>query len=509
MDHPIKRPSFDENIKPMFRPGDVSCMHWAVDLTSFESVKTNAQKIADRLSDGSMPPDGPWPPEKIQTFRNWSLNTGFRQYPYVRLEPSAQPRLRKSIHEIQDGSEELDLLKKAFSGLMARDTDRDNPNSYFNLAGIHWLPGPTQQYPANNTDCRHHDNPYNPWHRAFIIAFEDALRTVEGCEEVTLPYWDITGDELPDWMYEEPFFPYKIPFALETLNGQPKTPAGYNIERFDAAKIRQNIIDNQKNIGDQIAAALAAQTWVDFNGWSTNPPVHKAIIQAHDNGHNACGNTMIDQDIAAFDPIFWFFHCNWDRLFWKWQQNVFATSSSELEKLVEGDKSWLEDNALTILTPFDQNAQDTIDLSHWNIDYEHPPETPADQILESAVINARGSVGAESTFSISSLERVSIGIKNLNRLKIPGSFEILLYSGDRLIDKTFIFQPSSPENCDTCKQKGVFHTHFDVNKSELNDQDHLSVKIQVRNQDGDWEEVPMSNAGKPTISVRLLLNSEG
>ncbi|MDQ2707547.1 MAG: tyrosinase family protein [Actinomycetota bacterium] len=40
---------------------------------------------------------------------------------------------------------------------------------------------------------------------------------------------------------------------------------------------------------------------------------NKGIWQAHDAGHPACGTTMSTPDAAAFDPIFWFFHANWDR----------------------------------------------------------------------------------------------------------------------------------------------------------------------------------------------------
>lgn len=33
------------------------------------------------------------------------------------------------------------------------------------------------------------------WHRAYVLRLENALRSIEGCEHVTLPYWDETGDD--------------------------------------------------------------------------------------------------------------------------------------------------------------------------------------------------------------------------------------------------------------------------------------------------------------------------
>jgi len=46
-------------------------MSWAFDLSSYEDVKANAEAIHDKLADGSMPCDGPWPDEQVQRFRAW------------------------------------------------------------------------------------------------------------------------------------------------------------------------------------------------------------------------------------------------------------------------------------------------------------------------------------------------------------------------------------------------------------------------------------------------------
>jgi len=46
-------------------------MKFAFDLGQYEDVKENATAIAERLSDGSMPCDGPWPAERVALFRQW------------------------------------------------------------------------------------------------------------------------------------------------------------------------------------------------------------------------------------------------------------------------------------------------------------------------------------------------------------------------------------------------------------------------------------------------------
>jgi hypothetical protein len=64
-------PSFARDIRPLFRDKDVDEMQFAFDLSSYDDVKTNAEPIYERLSDGSMPCDGAWPAERLNLFRQW------------------------------------------------------------------------------------------------------------------------------------------------------------------------------------------------------------------------------------------------------------------------------------------------------------------------------------------------------------------------------------------------------------------------------------------------------
>lgn len=46
-------------------------MEFAFDLWSRDDVAANGDAILERLRDGSMPCDGPWPAEQIALFRRW------------------------------------------------------------------------------------------------------------------------------------------------------------------------------------------------------------------------------------------------------------------------------------------------------------------------------------------------------------------------------------------------------------------------------------------------------
>ena len=476
-------------------------MSWAIDLTTYEGVRSSAAKISEWIGSGRMPPPHTgrqWSPEKLETFRNWVNNTGFAEKSFVRLAPSETPRVRKSLHDIETDSEELAILRKAFEGIMARDADINDPTSFFNLAGIHWLPGPLA-----NRYCRHHDNAYNPWHRSYLMAFENALRSVEGCENVTLPYWDILGKELPAWVYEPPFYPYLMPHKIVSLDGSVLYDVGYSTERNSTAQIVQEVKNRSASIETKIGEALASPSWRKFNGWTDSPNQHEGIIRAHDNGHGACGVTIGNQDVAAFDPLFWFFHCNWDRLWWQWQNMRNATTLLVFKVTVTGDTHWLEEKPDTLLPPFDLNSAEMINLADWNVAYEDSKATvPA---FDEFIVASTGGVRAERSFRVPTLERYSVRVKDINRLDIPGSFEVVLMSGEHALDRTRIFQPPHPQECENCKRHGVFSTDFIVDRSDLSTDSKLSVDILVENKQGETTKFPLEKAGNPTINIRLLL----
>lgn len=65
--------SFAADIRPLFRESpDIDTMkNFGIDLASYADVKTNAEAIQERLEDGSMPCDDPWPKEQIARFKQW------------------------------------------------------------------------------------------------------------------------------------------------------------------------------------------------------------------------------------------------------------------------------------------------------------------------------------------------------------------------------------------------------------------------------------------------------
>jgi hypothetical protein len=63
--------SFERDVKPLFRERDRGAMASYFDLWSHDDVSVNAAGILSELESGSMPCDGPWDSDRIETFRRW------------------------------------------------------------------------------------------------------------------------------------------------------------------------------------------------------------------------------------------------------------------------------------------------------------------------------------------------------------------------------------------------------------------------------------------------------
>jgi hypothetical protein len=180
---PVANPTWYGDVRYMFTDDDVSHMGaQGLDLTTYDSVVANASSIYGQVSAGNMPPKSPWSDAWTQTFLNWIIanfpkgtDTAGKASVASLAAAQAASRIRKDINDLTQP--ELATLRQAFSGIIAKaPTD---PNSYFVQAGIHYWPAHPALY------CQHHVPAYNPWHRPFLLGFENALRSIPGCEQVT------------------------------------------------------------------------------------------------------------------------------------------------------------------------------------------------------------------------------------------------------------------------------------------------------------------------------------
>lgn len=500
-------PTWYADIRDMFTAGNRACMSArGLDLASYSTVVAAASDIYQQVATGAMPKGGPrWSADQVNTFLAWMNNNfpkgtppanGAQSLPSGSTQSSSAAssatRLRKEISTLSSG--ELDLLKKAFNAIMARDPG--DPNSYFAQAGIHWYPGP-------NLYCMHHVPGYNPWHRGFMYSFENALRSVPGCEGVTLPYWDITAP-FPEVLKSAPFDQYVM-----QADASSDFPKGSTTQRFPYEQIAQNLLNY--GVAQDIARALGKTDWEDFHGLFADA-ANNTIIQAHDSGHNSIGPTMQNQGIAAFDPIFWFFHCNWDRLYWLWQKKMSATDLHGLMTTINQTSDSVSyelfaSAAVGTLNPFTNgatklNAAATIDLvAQFDVDYA---PAASDVVLQSSVKTQR-KVSLARAFSIDA-NSVNVRVGNINRLKIPGSFSVHLQKDGKTIASQSMFQPVEVQTCANCVANAIVHFDFELPLADVAG-GVLTVLVEPVDKRGLGGSVPVPVMGNPTIETHMLLHT--
>ncbi|WP_298896478.1 tyrosinase family protein [uncultured Psychroserpens sp.] len=501
MSNSTAAPTWYGGIRDMFTQTDIDHMSpHGILLNDYDSVKSNAPGIYGQLAAGNMPPKHPWPKSQVQTFLDWMTNnypkgTPSKESSRLKMMATASAtRVRKDVSSLSSG--EIATLKKAFSGVMKLKTN--DPNGYFIQAGYHGLP---------NAYCMHHIPGYNPWHRAYLYSFENALRTIPGCEDVTLPYWDLFND-FPDILNQEPFANYTLP---EDLNSNYKK--GYVTQR-NSVKTMESLF-KQYDVLTDFTRAKTQQDWEDYHGGQAfGGAPNDTSISAHDGGHVATGPTMADQNVAAFDPIFWFYHCNIDRMFWEWQKSMHATDINGLLSTITTTESR---NIFTIpvlesLPPFTNNTPhlNTVkivdSIANLDVDYDPPAKETKEIAMAAFTTKRRGSVAASEKFHVDT-DIANVRVKGINRIKIPGSFSVhLLKDGEKIASKAF-FQPSEVDKCPNCVENPIVHVDFKLPLKEVKS-GKLETWIEPLNHAPFGDRFPHKMMDNPTINVRLLLRNE-
>ena len=124
-----ERVSFEQDIKPLFRPTDRESMAWAFDLASYDEVKANAAAILERLGDGSMPCNGEWPREQVNASGDGPRRVcaSSRQLValYTRVLP--EPILERGHGSTDDARQLVERILREAAATSAADRVRARP----------------------------------------------------------------------------------------------------------------------------------------------------------------------------------------------------------------------------------------------------------------------------------------------------------------------------------------------------------------------------------------------
>ena len=218
---------------------------------------------------------------------------------------------------LRQNVEQADIaaLRDAYSKM--QDLSPTDNRSWIFWAGLHGFPW---------FACWHEERvdrdglPYNlflPWHRAYLLYFEHAVRDQN--EDAVLPWWDWTSalsheTGLPGAYTEPEIDGERNPLFNGPTPDMPDDPARHT-RRFpgDPAQL-------PAPTSDEIDDFLDLTDFVDFSNQIQD--VHNGI-HGWTGGRNPenprQGGDMGTVASAAFDPIFWAHHCMIDRLWYLWQ----------------------------------------------------------------------------------------------------------------------------------------------------------------------------------------------
>jgi tyrosinase len=195
-------------------------------------------------------------------------------------------------------TEALHDLREALAAVYALPAS--HKHSWMRIAGLHGLPNPIY--------CIHGFPGFLTWHRAYLLALEEALR----CQRpnVTLPYWNWSSGPttgLPPACSSPTYVNRDGVTVANPLYAGPLPPGA-----GASTTSRRNDIDTT-TFGDIANVAQAAIANADFDDFQSG------LNNAHGSIHVRIGGNMGSVAYAGYDPIFWLHHANVDRLWANWQ----------------------------------------------------------------------------------------------------------------------------------------------------------------------------------------------
>lgn len=245
---------------------------------------------------------------------------------------------------------ELQALRTGYSKAQALLDNR----SYNHFAGLHGIP---------NWFCWHHDhvqgsainaNLFLPWHRAYLLFFERAIRDQSpAAPRVGLPWWDWTSAASHAG---------GVPKAFSTAKAAGKANPLFSARIFapTAAPPIKRLTRRFPGDPAELPTAQSIKDLLDlgqFNDFSTQlEDIHDAIHGWTGGNDGTVGGDMGSLSTAAWDPIFWSHHCMIDRLWYLWQMK-------------HGGNNITPSLLPLVLSPFSMTVNDVLSVNALGYEY--------------------------------------------------------------------------------------------------------------------------------------------
>ncbi|KAJ6283161.1 common central domain of tyrosinase-domain-containing protein [Bipolaris maydis] len=282
------------------------------------------------------------------------------------------PRLE--LRELQQDGELWNMFILAFARFQAMD--QTQKTSYYEIAGIHGVPfgqwDKVKGIPGQEKMgyCPHSSNIFGSWHRPYLALFEQILhdRAVDVAKEypvgqarnkamkiaarVRLPFWDWarkplksdegvipatlrvprlsvthpdgTVGEIPNPLFRYDFNPLPrkvfaelVEYEFKDWNHTIRYPLNPYFANATSRDDDVNVVIGKQQDSIRNTVYKLLTTYQPYNQVSNraNGGSIGNFESVHDGVHNVFGlGHMGIIEVSAFDPVFWFHHCNVDRL---------------------------------------------------------------------------------------------------------------------------------------------------------------------------------------------------
>jgi tyrosinase len=281
--------------------------------------------------------------------------------------------VRRSLHGMALDDPDLDAYR-TFVGLMLAK-DQSKPASWLGFSLQHGTYGGGYKY------CPHGDWYFLPWHRAFVVMYENAVRALTGHSRFAMPYWDWTVDR-------------NFPQAFNDATYKGKPNPLYVQGRTLSDPTRWPLPDSI--VGPDVMARIYGETDFQAFGTSKNPAQNSLDMSwvvkgggvqgtlertPHNNIHNYIGKYMPSAG-SPRDPIFMMHHGNIDRI-WAYWNGLGRSNTSGMDPATQ--KLWLEmnfrDNYLhPDGTPYSAVVKDVQSITALGYTYDNLPKA-ADKVV--------------------------------------------------------------------------------------------------------------------------------
>ncbi|MBV9210527.1 MAG: tyrosinase family protein [Acidobacteria bacterium] len=256
--------------------------------------------------------------------------------------------LRKNVDSLT--AQELQTMRTAYKN--AQQIMDNRGYNYF--AGLHGIPNWYCWHHEHNQHTTVNANLFLPWHRAYLLYFERAIRDqAPPNTKFGLPWWDWTSPRSHT---------NGVPTAFSTavVNLQPNPLYRARIVAPTANppinRMTRRFPGNPAQLPTpaSINAILNLTQFNDFTNQLEN--VHDFIHGWTGGNNGQVGGDMGSVGTAAWDPVFWSHHCNIDRLWYLWQlkHGVNNISPSLLPM---------------VLTPFHLTVKDVLSINALGYEY--------------------------------------------------------------------------------------------------------------------------------------------